>query len=60
MAARLAACGLKASAGVADLGSDPNSAEELQMGRGSITELGSDPNSAGHSICVLVSGFKVF
>ena len=33
---------------VADLGSDPNSAQQAEPGWWSHTELGSDPNSAGH------------
>jgi len=35
-------------AAVAELGSDPNSAQQHQASKQRLTELGSDPNSAGH------------
>jgi Cu(I)/Ag(I) efflux system membrane protein CusA/SilA len=37
---------------LADLGSDPNSANRRQVGQQHIPELGSDPNSAGQTVTV--------
>ncbi len=37
-------------AAVAELGSDPNSAQQRQISTLRYTELGSDPNSAGHRV----------